>query len=79
MITVIGKLEACKKYIGKSGYNVFPESEGWTPEMNLNWIQEAVQRNDDFLILGTNSVSGFFAKEVQFLFRTIEAKNKKPK
>ncbi len=74
MITVIGKLEACKKYIGKCGYNVLPESEGWTPEINLEWIQEAVQRGDDFLILSTKSVSGFFEKEVNFLLRIITTK-----
>jgi len=77
MITVIGKLADTQKYIGVQGYNVLPKLDNWTPDMNLQWIRKAIERGDDFLIVSTKAVSGFFVEEVDFLLCTLKKDNHK--
>lgn len=66
MITVLGKLKDTQRYAGQAGYNVLPFSLDWTPEKNRRWLQSAIERGDDFLIISTD-VSGQFAEELQYL------------
>lgn len=63
IITVLGKLKDTKEYIGKDGYNVLAESDGWTQRLNAEWLLEAVKRGDKFLIVSTE-LTGMFEKEV---------------
>ena len=70
MITVLGKLADTQKYIGLDGYNVLPMLPDWTPEKNRAWLHAAIQRGDDFLIIGRD-ISGEFAKEICYLLHRL--------
>ncbi len=71
MITVIGKLQDTQRYSDLIGYNVMsiliPD---WTPELNRAWLDAAIERGDQFLIV-SNDYSGEFRNELIYLLQRI--------
>lgn len=63
MITVIGKLKDTEQYVGIDGFNVLSRSSDWTPELNKQFIDEAIQRGDHLLFASWNS-SGRYREEL---------------
>jgi len=55
-------------------YNVLPELPDWTPEKNRAWLDAAIQRGDNFLIV-SRDISGEFAKELCYLLRQLTETN----
>lgn len=71
MITVIGKLRDTYWYRNEpTKYNVM-SMDNWTPEKNRSWMDEAIARHDDFLIISTGEVAGEFANELQYLMTAL--------
>ena len=68
MITVLGKLADTQKYIGLDGYNVLSFTPDWTPDKNYKWLDAAIARGDQFLIV-SSEWSGWFAEELKYLMK----------
>jgi len=68
MITVLGKLADTQRYIGLDGYNVLPFMPDWAPDKNWKWLDAAIARGDQFLIVSPEW-SGQFAKELKYLMK----------
>jgi len=66
MITVLGKLSDTQRYIGLDGYNVLPFTPDWTPDKNREWLDAALARGDQFLLV-SQDWSGQFAEELKYL------------
>jgi hypothetical protein len=66
LTTVLGKLKDTAPYVGREGYNVYPESDDWTPENVRVWLREAVARGDAFLLVSAD-FTGDYAREVRWL------------
>lgn len=67
MITVIGKREDVRPYIGLDGYNVLQQGNTWTPAKNQEWLDESMERGDKILIV-SNDYSGVFRQELIHIF-----------
>lgn len=66
MITVLGKLADTKHFSGQRGYNVSVKFLDWTPEKGKQWIREAFDRGDLFLLVSAE-LTGVYADEVRLL------------
>ncbi len=70
MITVIGKMKDTIKYAGREGYNVMSFSYYWSPELNKRFIDEAIERGDQFLIVSL-VVTGEYKNEIRYLLERL--------
>ncbi len=70
LITVIGKFRDIERFRDVDGYNVMPSCADWTPQLNRAWIDEALERGDQFLI-ASSDYSGAFLDELIYLLRCI--------
>ena len=66
MITILGKLADTSAYMDKPGYNVYPRSDDWTPELAKAWLSEAVTRGDTFQLVSTD-FTGVYLQEIRWL------------
>jgi hypothetical protein len=64
--TILGKLTDTAPYIDQPGYNVYPESDDWTPDKGRAWLREAVARGDEFLLVSTE-FTGAYLQEIRWL------------
>lgn len=69
MITVIGKLADTQQYIGREGYNVLDKINDWTPELNQQFIDEAISRGDALLFVSWQVTGQYREELVQLLKR----------
>jgi hypothetical protein len=70
-VTVLGKLADVRAYVDKPGYNVLASRPDWTPGMNVAFIEEAVKRGDQFLLVSSD-VSGQYRIELELLFEKLQ-------
>ncbi len=71
MITVLGKLSDTQPYLGRQGYNVMPRRADYSPALNAQWLSEAVDRGDLFLLVSPYA-NGLYLTELHQLIDLLE-------
>ena len=69
MITVIGKLQDTDQYFGRDGFNVLARHPDWSPELNQQFIDEAIQRGDHLLFASWNATGQYREELLQIVRR----------
>ena len=71
MITILGKLADTKHWIGRTGFNVQYATDAWTPEMGRRWLDEAIARGDEFVLV-SDELTGWYRREVEYLLNKVK-------
>lgn len=74
-ITIIGSLQDAAKFKGRKGFNVLEEAlEGkkWTRQKNIQWLDQAIERGDEFWVVTNPKQHKALAEEKGFISEFIK-------